>query len=309
MATTMPERPATRSVGPRPRPGPESTRWETFSWWFFRVSGVALIFLAIIHLVLMHVVNDVSATGYDFVAMRYANPFWRLYDLLLLTLALFHGLNGLRIILDDYIARRGARLAVQSLLFLVAITFWLLGTITIITFQPGAKSRQRAARSVRTLTILDAPAYVAVAEGRRYPMNYHKFDVVIVGAGGAGLMAAMQLAHNSSIAVISKLYPTRSHTGAAQGGVARRWATRKKTTGSGTCSTPSRVATTWWIRTPPRCWRARRSTRSTTWSTGACPSTAPTTARSTSGASAGTRATSARGRCAAPATPPTAPAT
>ena len=51
-------------------------------------------------------------------------------------------------------------------------------------------------------------------------MAYHKFDVVIVGAGGAGLMAAMQLAHNSSVAVISKLYPTRSHTGAAQGGVA-----------------------------------------------------------------------------------------
>ncbi len=51
-------------------------------------------------------------------------------------------------------------------------------------------------------------------------MNYHKFDVVIVGAGGAGLMSAMQLANNASIAVISKLYPTRSHTGAAQGGVA-----------------------------------------------------------------------------------------
>ncbi|MGO8950030.1 MAG: succinate dehydrogenase flavoprotein subunit [Ktedonobacterales bacterium] len=51
-------------------------------------------------------------------------------------------------------------------------------------------------------------------------MKYHKFDVVIVGAGGAGLMSAMQLAQNSSIAVISKLYPTRSHTGAAQGGVA-----------------------------------------------------------------------------------------
>lgn len=138
MATTVPERPATRSVGPRPRPGPESTRWETFSWWFFRVSGVGLIFLAILHLVLMHVVNDVSATGYDFVAARYANPFWRLYDLLLLTLALFHGLNGLRIILDDYIVQRGVRLAVQSLLFLVAITFWLMGTITIVTFRPGA---------------------------------------------------------------------------------------------------------------------------------------------------------------------------
>ncbi len=48
---------------------------------------------------------------------------------------------------------------------------------------------------------------------------YHKFDVLIVGAGGAGLMAAMQLP-NASVAVLSKVYPTRSHTGAAQGGVA-----------------------------------------------------------------------------------------
>jgi succinate dehydrogenase / fumarate reductase flavoprotein subunit len=48
---------------------------------------------------------------------------------------------------------------------------------------------------------------------------YYKFDVVIIGAGGAGLMAAMQLP-NASVAVLSKVYPTRSHTGAAQGGVA-----------------------------------------------------------------------------------------
>jgi succinate dehydrogenase / fumarate reductase flavoprotein subunit len=48
---------------------------------------------------------------------------------------------------------------------------------------------------------------------------YHRFDAVIVGAGGAGLMAALQLSARAHTAVISKLYPTRSHTGAAQGGI------------------------------------------------------------------------------------------
>ncbi len=47
----------------------------------------------------------------------------------------------------------------------------------------------------------------------------HTFDAVIVGAGGAGLMAALYAGKDANVAVISKLYPTRSHTGAAQGGV------------------------------------------------------------------------------------------
>lgn len=47
----------------------------------------------------------------------------------------------------------------------------------------------------------------------------HEFDAVIVGAGGAGLMAALYASKNTKVAVISKLYPTRSHTGAAQGGI------------------------------------------------------------------------------------------
>ncbi|MHB1005451.1 MAG: succinate dehydrogenase flavoprotein subunit [Chloroflexota bacterium] len=48
---------------------------------------------------------------------------------------------------------------------------------------------------------------------------YHKYDALIVGAGGAGLMAAMEMSGKANVAVISKLYPTRSHTGTAQGGI------------------------------------------------------------------------------------------
>lgn len=50
-------------------------------------------------------------------------------------------------------------------------------------------------------------------------MNKHQFDVIVIGAGGAGLMAALYASRTAKTAVLSKLYPTRSHTGAAQGGV------------------------------------------------------------------------------------------
>ena len=50
-------------------------------------------------------------------------------------------------------------------------------------------------------------------------MQTHKYDVVIVGAGGAGMRAALESSTRTKTAVLTKLYPTRSHTGAAQGGM------------------------------------------------------------------------------------------
>ena len=121
-------------------PKPASTggmSFELFAWYFMRISGLGLVFLAIIHLLIMHVSNDVSQTSYDFVASRYNNPFWRVYDLLLLSLALLHGLNGLRVIIDDYVRSPGWRLAWQTFVGIIAVVFWLTGTMTIITFHAG----------------------------------------------------------------------------------------------------------------------------------------------------------------------------
>jgi len=62
----------------------------------------------------------------------------------------------------------------------------------------------------------DAAGTTSIVDG----VHYHQFDIVIVGAGGAGMRAAIEAGPHANVAVISKLYPTRSHTGAAQGGMA-----------------------------------------------------------------------------------------
>jgi succinate dehydrogenase / fumarate reductase, flavoprotein subunit len=49
--------------------------------------------------------------------------------------------------------------------------------------------------------------------------TFHAYDAIVVGAGGAGLRAALESSKSARTCVISKLYPTRSHTGAAQGGM------------------------------------------------------------------------------------------
>jgi succinate dehydrogenase / fumarate reductase, membrane anchor subunit len=122
--------------GPRPAGG----GFETFSWYFMRISAIGLFFLVILHLIFNHVTNDVACTSYQLVSLRYANPYWRVYDWLLLTLALLHGMNGLRVVIDDYVRVRAWRIRLASLLGAIVLTLFMVGTVTLITFQPVAGS-------------------------------------------------------------------------------------------------------------------------------------------------------------------------
>jgi succinate dehydrogenase / fumarate reductase membrane anchor subunit len=120
------------STGGRVAP---SGGFELYAWFFMRVSGVVLLFLALGHLVIMHLVNNVDNISYDFVARRFTTPFWRSYDLLMLLLALLHGINGLRVLIDDY-TKGGRRVLALSALYVVGFTFTVVGAIVILTFQP-----------------------------------------------------------------------------------------------------------------------------------------------------------------------------
>lgn len=103
-----------------------------------RVSGVVLLFMALAHLAIMHVINSVEIIDYQFVVRRYMTPFWRTYDLVMLWLALFHGLNGVRTLVEDYVGARGWRVVTLASLYVVGFVFLVLGSLVILTFQPVA---------------------------------------------------------------------------------------------------------------------------------------------------------------------------
>ena len=101
-----------------------------------RVSGLILLFLALGHLVLMHLIHNVDEINYTFVAGRYAGWFWRSYDLLMLVLAMIHGTNGTRILVDDYVHAPIWRRLALSVLYLVCGGLLLLGVSVALFFQP-----------------------------------------------------------------------------------------------------------------------------------------------------------------------------
>lgn len=72
-----------------------------------------------------------------------------------------------------------------------------------------------------------------------YRIIDHAYDVVVVGAGGSGLRATLGMgAAGLKTACVTKVFPTRSHTVAAQGGSGLLWEIWRKITGAGTCMTP-----------------------------------------------------------------------
>jgi succinate dehydrogenase / fumarate reductase membrane anchor subunit len=120
---------------PRGRPG---NRLELYAWLFMRLSGILLLFLAVGHVLIMHVLDTgVERVDFDFVVERWSSPFWRTWDWMLLSLALLHGIVGMRTIILDYVRRPGARLAWNWAFGIVGFTLFVLGTVIVLTFDPA----------------------------------------------------------------------------------------------------------------------------------------------------------------------------
>ncbi|MFD9336381.1 succinate dehydrogenase hydrophobic membrane anchor subunit [Streptomyces sp. NPDC060028] len=136
--------PAPYIEAPRKRTGktPRTTRgnFEMAAWLFMRLSGIVLVVLVITHLLIQLVLDGgVSKIGFAFVAGRWASPFWQVWDLLMLWLAMLHGANGLRTVVNDYAERPGTRLWLKGLLYTATVFTILLGTLVIFTFDPNIR--------------------------------------------------------------------------------------------------------------------------------------------------------------------------
>jgi succinate dehydrogenase / fumarate reductase, membrane anchor subunit len=107
-------------------------------WWFFmRISGVVLVFLVLIHVYIMHLIGEgVERVNFAFVARRWDNVGWKTFDWVMLVLAVLHGTNGLRIVIDDYVRKPGVRTAIKGSLYAVAGILMIMGTAVIVTFTP-----------------------------------------------------------------------------------------------------------------------------------------------------------------------------
>lgn len=113
------------------------TNAEMVGWVFMRLSGVALLVLIFGHLFANLMVGDgIKAIDFGFVAGKWASPFWQVWDLLMLWLAMIHGTNGLRTIINDYAERDRTRLVLKALLLLAFTVTVVLGTLVIFTFDP-----------------------------------------------------------------------------------------------------------------------------------------------------------------------------
>ncbi len=129
-ALDVPRSPYQRSPSNKPN-------FEMRAWVFMRMSGVLLVVLVLGHLFVNLLVGEgINALDFAFVAGKWSSPFWQTWDLAMLWLAMLHGGNGVRTIINDYAERAGTRLVLKTVLLLAVALVIVLGTLVIFTFDP-----------------------------------------------------------------------------------------------------------------------------------------------------------------------------
>ena len=132
------DRPASLDSPRAPRRRTSMPNFEKYAWLFMRFSGVVLLFLVVGHLFIGLLWEDgVYRIDFNYIAQRWASPFWQFWDLVMLWLAQLHGGNGMRTIIADYARKDSTRFWLNSLLAVSMVLILVVGTYTLLTFDPN----------------------------------------------------------------------------------------------------------------------------------------------------------------------------
>ena len=114
-----------------------TTNWEKWGWIYMRASGVLLVVLIFGHLFVNMVAGEgVKQIDFAFVAGKWANPFWQVWDTLMLWLALIHGGNGMRTLVNDYATSPLLAKAFKGGILVAVVALIALGTWVVFAFDP-----------------------------------------------------------------------------------------------------------------------------------------------------------------------------
>ncbi|AUZ86761.1 succinate dehydrogenase hydrophobic membrane anchor subunit [Arthrobacter sp. TmT3-37] len=138
MATPTIESPRSGRVAPGYSRTPGSRgNFEMTAWLFMRLSGAILLVLILVHLYVNLVAGDgITGIDFGFVAGKWADPVWQIWDLTLLWLSMLHGTNGIRVIINDYAEKNSTRMWLKGVLYTATVVILVLGTLVIFTFDP-----------------------------------------------------------------------------------------------------------------------------------------------------------------------------
>jgi succinate dehydrogenase / fumarate reductase, membrane anchor subunit len=118
----------------RGRQRPTGGRAEVWIWYLIRLTGVALFVLALAHFSIVHFVYDPADQTAEWIrTQRWDQLFWRGMDWALLMMVLFHAFLGVRTVLLDYIRGARARLVTMSVVYLMAIALFVMGSVVVFT--------------------------------------------------------------------------------------------------------------------------------------------------------------------------------
>lgn len=139
---------------------------DALTWYYLRVSGALMVAFVLGHLFVMHYQHAPSATGAAFVNRRWAGASWRVFDWMLLVLALTHGLVGAHGVLRDHVRR--ARAVFDGVFAVGGLAFVALGTISIVAGPRGGTGGPLAGADwippalIASLVVLASLTYLAV---------------------------------------------------------------------------------------------------------------------------------------------------